>query len=188
MKLFDFFKKNKKVEAKYETVEKCETIEQQQQEQAKTSFREEEFRKALKLYDKAQADRTYQKELTQYFELLTQIQETYSVINNVGSFSSDAGDNLIEKCVKAMNIELEIKEKREYYENHIFDMSPPCKTLAMIFEKRGEYQRAATICVYAIENGYSNDGTKGGMRGRLAKMIKKGNLPLTDNLKIILNI
>lgn len=189
--------KKQKNTHKQETIVKCEPKEavanieppkQQEQPQENLAFHEQEYRKALRLYDEAQADKAYQKKLTQYFEILTQIKETYSVINNVGSFCDDAGEKLIEKCTLAISIEADIKEKREYYDDHVFDMSPPCKTLAMIFEKRGEYQRAATICVYAIENGYTNDGTAGGMRGRLGRMIKKGNLPLTDNLKNILNI
>lgn len=196
MGLFDFFKKQKKsvtivgyeVEEKKEVQRIVEEKEKEEQEKEAIPFHEQEYRRALQLYDKAQRDKEYQKKITQYFELTTQIQEDYSIINNIGSFSTEAGDNLIEKCSKAIALETDIREKREYYENHIFDMSPPCKTLAMVFEKRGEYQRAATICVYAIESGYTNDGTKGGMRGRLARMIKKGNLPLTDNLKIILNL
>ena len=194
MKLFDFFRRNK-----IERVEKCEIKEEQQPKetplvqvkidyQESSTFNEQEYRKAMQLYDEAQRDKVYQKKLNRYFELLTQIQEKYSVINNIGSFSADEGDVLIASCAEAIELEKDIREKREYYEDHIFDMSPPCKTLAMIFEKRGEYQQAATICVYAIENGYPNDGTKGGMRGRLARMMKKGDLPLTDNLKNILNI
>ena len=161
---------------------------QEMQNNEALSFHEQEYRKALQLYDEAHADAEYQAKLSQYHALYSKIQEAYSVINNIGAFSDEAGDSLIVYCVDALQIEADIKEKREYYENRIFDMSPICKTLAMVYEKRGEYQRAATICVYAIENGYTADGTAGGMRGRLSRMIKKGNLPLTDNLKNILNI
>lgn len=185
MNLFDFFKKHIKCET---LAERNIREKQEQQPQETLTFHEQEYRKALQLYDEAHADTEYQNKLTQYYELVTQIKEAYSVINNVGSFSDNAGNSLIERCAEAIKIEAEIKEKREYYENRIFDMSPPCKTLAMVFEKRCEYQRAATICVYAIENGYISDGTAGGMRGRLSRMIKKGNLPLTDNLKNILNL
>jgi hypothetical protein len=165
-----------------------EKEEQEQQPQGNTSFSEQEYKKALQLYDKAQADKEYQRQLTQYFNLITRIKETYSTINSVGSFSGEEGNRLIQICAEAISIEADIREKREYYENCTFDMSPICKTLAMIFEKRLEYQRAATICVYAIQNGYTSDGTSGGMRGRLARMIKKGNLPLTDSLKNILDL
>lgn len=198
MKLFDFLFKTKgrenlaereiRVEQQKTNIESLKIEYQEESPKENVPFNEKEYRKALQLYDEAQSDKAYQKKLTQLFELLTHIQEAYSVINNVGSFTDVAGDSLIESCSKAMDIEAEIREKRQYYENCVFDMSPPCKTLAMVFEKRCEYQRAATICVYAIENGYINDGTKGGMRGRLARMIKKGDLPLTDNLKKILNL
>lgn len=183
MKLFDLLFKRKEKEIPV----KC-TVEIIQDDKEENSFHEQEYRKALQLYDEAHADTEYQKKLSQFFNLLTQIREKYSVINNVGSFLDVEGDRLIEICVQAMNIEAEIRDKRQYYENHIFNMSEPCKTLAMIYEKRGEFQRAATICVYAIENGYTNDGTTSGMRGRLSRMIKKGNLPLTDNLKKVLNL
>ena len=181
MGLFDFCKK-------LFPFARCEVEEKKEQQQEKIPFHSQEYLNALQRYDEAQTDTEYQSKLSQLYDLLTHIQEAYSVINNVGSFSDAAGDSLIESCIKAMSIEADIKEKREYYENCVFDMSPPCKTLSMIYEKRGEYQRAATICVYSIENGYTNDGTKGGMRGRLARMIKKGDLPLTDNLKKILNL
>ena len=192
MGLFDFLKKYKK------SVPLAENVKEEKKEETKTETKTEtkkelplhtqEYLNALQRYDKAQSDKEYQRKSKQFYELLMQIQEAYSVINNVGSFNDGAGDSLIEKCINALAIEADIKEKRERYENCVFDMSTPCKTLAMVYEKRCEYQRAATICVYAIENGYTNDGTKGGMRGRLARMMKKGNLPMTDNIKNILNL
>lgn len=180
MKFFDFFKKQKTHDQPSVQI----AIENQEP----LAFHEQEYRKSLQLYDEAHADKEYQEKLAQYYEILNRIKETYSVINNLGSFNAAEGDKLIEDCALAMGIEENIREKRQYYENHVFDMSPPCKTLAMVFEKRGDYQTATTICAYAIENGYVSDGTAGGMRGRLARMIKKGNLPLTDNLKQILNL
>lgn len=167
---------------------KTEYEKQEVQQQETLAFHEEEYRKALRLYDEAQADKEYQKKLSQYYELITKIKETYSVINNLGSFSDAEGDKLIESCSDALGLEAELKEKMEYYENCVFDMSPVCKTLAMIYEKRGQYQMSASICAYAIENGYVSDGTAGGMRGRLSRMIKKGNLPLTENFKELLNL
>lgn len=179
MKLFDFFKKRPKVETPKKAEQETPQVED---EGFKESLR------AFQLLEEAHADTEYQNKLTQFYDLLSNIREKYSVINSVGSFSDESGDKLIQLCTEAMALELEIKEKREYYENHVFTTSEPCKTLAMIYEKRGEYQRAATICVYAIECGYTLDGTTSGMRGRLARMIKKGNLPLTDELKKILDL
>lgn len=183
MGLFDFFFK-RKPKAPLVSVE----VQTEKQEHDPLPFHEEEYRNALRLYDEAHADTEYQEKLTRFFDLISHIRETYSVINSVGSFKDDAGDRLIESCTEAIALEAEIREKREYYEDTVFDMSEPYKTLAMVFEKREEYQRAATICVFAIENGYPNDGTKSGMKGRLARMMKKGELPLTDNIKTILGL
>lgn len=146
----------------------------------------EQEREYWKRWAEANADAEYQSDLNTFHALLTHIREMYSVINSVGSFSDEAGDRLIDSCAAAIEIEVEIKEKREYYENTHFEMSEPCKTLAMILEDRKEYHHAAAVCVYAIQNGFPKDGTNGGMRGRLARMIKKGNLPLTDELKELL--
>lgn len=141
-----------------------------------------------KRYYEAQADKQYQGDLSQYYNLVTEIRELYSVINTVGSFTDPSADKLIDKCAAAIVLDVKLKEKREYYESRIFDMSEPAKTLTMVFEKRQEYETAAGVCTLAIENGFTADGTNGGMRGRLARMIKKGNLPLTDELKTILNL
>lgn len=139
-------------------------------------------------YYEAQADKEYQDALARSCALSTEIAETYTVINNVGSFTSEAGDKLIDRCAEAVTLEINLKPKQEYYNNVTLTMSPALKTLSMIFEKREDYENAAAVCVIAIENGFTADGTKGGMRGRLARMIKKGNLPLSDNMKEILNL
>ena len=142
----------------------------------------------MRRYYEAQADKQYQAARSAFYDLSAEINETYSVLTNVGSFVGEDGDKLIERCVAAINIDNSIREKRNYYENTKYEACEPYKVLSMVYEKRGEYQRAATVCVLAIENGYTKDGTNGGMRGRLARMIKKGDLPLSDNIKAILNI
>lgn len=141
-----------------------------------------------KRYYGALADKQYQQALTEYCDLITEIKETYTVINNVGSFTSEAGDKLIKRCADAIELDHAISEKRAYYEGRAFDYCEPYKILAMVYEKREDYQHAATVCTLAIQKGYTKDGTSGGMRGRLARMIKKGNLPITDQMKEILNI
>lgn len=176
-----FFKSKKQKKEKQEVVVSVK-------HEGASSFHEEEYRNALRLYDEAHADEQYQKDLHLFCDLVSAIRESYSVNNALGSFSGESGDKLIDLCADAINLDIELKEKRDYYDNQKHDMSEPAKTLAMVFEKRGEYGNAAAVCVMAIENGFPADGTSGGMRGRLARMIKKGNLPLTDDLKRILNL
>lgn len=142
----------------------------------------------MKRYYECQADKQYQASLSAFYSLETEILETYSVLTNVGSFNSEAGDKLIDRCVAAIELDNSIREKRDYYDKSKYEYSIPHKILSMVYEKRGDYQRAAVVCVLAIEKGYTKDSTNGGMRGRLARMIKKGDLPISDQMKDILNI
>ena len=139
-------------------------------------------------YYEAQADKQYQAALSAFYAISTEIKETYTVINNVSSFVGADGDNLIERCFAAINLDNSIKEKRDYYDSAKYEYCEPYKILAMVHEKRGDYHRAATTCLSALQNGYTRDGTSGGMRGRLARMIKKGNLQITEEMREKLNI
>lgn len=167
---------------------KQKAAEREAEQAREPSAHEIEYRNALRLYDEAHADISYQHDLIRCYDLLTKIREDYSVINSLSSFDSELADRLIDNCATTIIFETKLKDKREYYENRKFDISEGAKILAMVFEKRGEYDNAAAVCVMATENGFPADGTKGGMRGRLARMIKKGNLSITDEMKKILEI
>lgn len=139
-------------------------------------------------YYEGRADKQYQAALSEYFKLIEEMREAYTVINTVGSFNEVPGEALIAKCLKAIDIDNSIRERREYYECVKFRYCEPYKTLAMVYEKREEFHLAASVCISSIEKGYTMDNTQGGMRGRLARMIKKGSLPLTEEYKRILNL
>ena len=49
----------------------------------------------------------------------------------------------------------------------------PFKRLSIMYEKEGDLQTAMLFCDYALSLGYNDDGTKGGMQGRLDKLKKK---------------
>lgn len=144
-------------------------------------------RDRLRRWNEAHADTQYQEDIARYYRLITSIREQYQVINTLSTFDSAAGERLIADCVEAINIEQETHEKHEYYENYRFDISEPSLTLARIYEKLGDYERAAAVCAMAIQNGYTG-GQGGGMRGKLAQIIKKGDLPLTEDMKELLNL
>lgn len=63
------------------------------------------------------------------------------------------------------------------FDQHLPYGDTPFKRLAMIREKIGDYEGAALACVQQLRLGIEEDGTKGGMRGRLVRMLKKGNFP-----------
>lgn len=142
----------------------------------------------MKRLEQAYADNEYQRKLQKYYSMLEEANQSYSVLNSLNMFDEEHSQKLIDHCEKWAILEEEIRTKRFYYEGYPFLESPPLKMLAMVYEKNAKYSAAALACVRAIKNGYPNDGTKGGMRGRLARMIKKGKLDVTEEMKQILEI
>lgn len=149
---------------------------------------QEKYNEQLKRIDQSYADTEYQIKLQKYYSYMEEANQSYSVLNSLGLFDSEHTHALIALCEEWAVLESEIKDKRHYYEGSPFFESPPMKMLAMIYEKAGDYSSSAAVCVRAIQAGYPNDGTKGGMRGRLARMIKRGKLDLTEEMKLVLQI
>lgn len=146
------------------------------------------YQESVRRIEQSYNDSSYQTKLAQYYSMIEKANERYSVLNTLNLFMSDQALALIELCTECIELEAEIKTKREYYENHIFDMSPPYKMLAMIYDKRGDYEKVVSTCMQAIKNGYPADNTKGGMRGRMAKALKRGKIEITDEIKAVLGI
>ena len=57
------------------------------------------------------------------------------------------------------------------------------KRLAMALEKRGDYQGAAEICLMALRDGATNDGSQHGMAGRMSRMLKRAKTAPTPEMK-----
>ena len=58
------------------------------------------------------------------------------------------------------------------------------KRLAMICEKREDYERrGGDRALTALRDGATNDGSQSGMAGRLRRMLKKGRLQPTDEMR-----
>lgn len=76
-----------------------------------------------------------------------------------------------------------LENSGEYHDESYYDMyvpirlnATPYKKLAIIYEKEGNYSQAIQLCEEALSFGFTDDGTKGGMEGRLAKLKKKAGL------------
>lgn len=145
-----------------------------------------EFNRRLDLNDAARADKTYQKLEKKSVELHEKIEEAYAVLRNLDDYQSANADKFISMCEKYFDMTTELKPYREKYE-YMPLYADPYKRLAMVYEKREDYYNAAMICVRSINDGLPNDGPKSSMRNRLSRMIKKGKLEPTDEMKIILS-
>lgn len=151
-------------------------------------FVKEEYELSLKRIEESYKDKSYQNALSKYCKQLERIRESYSVLNNLNLLIGEKANELISLCIQNIELEAKIRTKREYYERCSFDYSEAYKYLCLIYDKQQKYENVATVCITAIRAGYVKDGTKGGMRGRLARTVKRGNLPITDEIAEALNI
>ena len=69
----------------------------------------------------------------------------------------------------AILLEMEYKERKEM----TFVTAEPFKRFAIVCEKKGNLPQAIWACKQAISLNLTDDGTKGGMQGRLDKLMKK---------------
>lgn len=134
-----------------------------------------EQQKKHDLYMQAWKDDQFKALQSQYYKLIEEIENDYTVLIN-GLGGDDTETKLENKCVQGTIYFHELVPFWKKYEQAIPHSSPPFKRLAMLRERRGDYEGAALACVQQMRLGSFGDGSKGGMRGRLARLIKKGNL------------
>lgn len=128
-----------------------------------------------------------QKTSNAYFSNMNKIETAWSVIYNLNCYNGDSADAFEKLCYKNLD-ELQqmlIAKKNAKYSNDIPPHVPAFVRLAMLYEKQNKYDKAIEICVRAIKCGAVNDGSKGQMYGRLARMIKKSGINVdNDTLKL----
>lgn len=89
----------------------------------------------------------------------------------------DDRDDAIENCIKYCKEDIDrigefLDEWGDGPGNPEAPRIPAFRRLAIIYERRGEYQEAIAVCERALDFGLS-DGTKGGFEGRLERIMKK---------------
>lgn len=127
-------------------------------------------------------EKKYEKVTNMHYKLLEKIKMNYTVVMNLGDEYSPKMDNIILDCKRDISIAQEFynycKEKADYYKEPIENELPnyeSFKRLAIIYEKRREYEKAIEVCQKAIDIGFWRDGTDGQMPGRMARLYKKLN-------------
>jgi tetratricopeptide (TPR) repeat protein len=108
-----------------------------------------------------------------YYDGLQKMESDYSVLYNMGLIDGSEVEVFISQCKQ--NI-LDYKTLKKYwikYNEEIPPVMSAYKRLAMIYEKQGEYKKAIEVCKEAIDEGCNNDGSKGMMEGRLARLERK---------------
>lgn len=142
----------------------------------------------MALWQKMRNDKVYCSLQDENGRLHEEISADYSVLYNLGITEGPQVDSLEKKCLQAIStIELLIP-LWEKYNQPLPTMCEPAKRLSMIREKQGRYEDAAFACAMALRLGMPDDGTAGGFRGRLARMVKKGGLEVTPEIQKLLDV
>lgn len=123
----------------------------------------------------------YEAVVKRHFELVEQIGVAYTIANNLSAPDSPEMDKVIDLCNEDIRLAASFKaywedlHKTGYYEEAYAKLPvyPSYKRLAIIYDKRKDYDRAISICQQAIELGYVDDGTDGQMPGRIARLMRK---------------
>lgn len=121
---------------------------------------------------------------SKYFSTLQEIESMWSVMYNLKLMSGEKADAFEIKCKE--NI-VELYDMLDASKKAKFDSSVPPSVpayirLAMLYERQERYQDAINICVDAIKAGAIDDGSKGKMYGRLARLIRKSGIEVNDDI------
>lgn len=140
----------------------------------------------LNQYEEFINDKEYQQLTTRYYDEMNQIENSWSVIFNLKDFSGTRANLFIQNCKNNIQTFKSWKNLGEKYHEDSPPLVPAYKRLAMIYEKRGDYEKAISVCIESLSMNAYLDDSKGGMKGRLARMIRKSNRqPTAQELKYL---
>lgn len=132
-----------------------------------------------KLFKKQKEENTVTDE---YFFLMNKIEENWGILYNSKDYKSELSEIIKKDCLKSIDL-----YKKMITTDPMFMQSPPQNVpaytrLAMIYEKRKEYDKAIEVCTDALLQGaWGNNMAK-----RLERMIKKADRkPTKEELELI---
>lgn len=136
---------------------------------------------------KAYTDTYFQKLQTAYYAELEELERKYSIIYNQNIYTGPKVQEFLNLCYSNKAKYEALIPYWQKYNLGVPKNAPAYKRIAMIYEKQEAYGNAVQICAEAIRIGAINDGTKGKMHGRLARLIKKCNHDVDPEIKKLLD-
>ena len=140
------------------------------------------------LMDRLQ-NRRRERELTTAYQKNTQaIESRWVVVSNLKAFDGPQGEELERLCLETIQIlHAWLSCHPDGEPGWVRPRKVPAYIrLAMLCEHRGDYDKAVEVCCAAIRAGAPEDGNRSRMFGRLARMMKKANRPLTPDIEALL--
>ena len=129
-------------------------------------------------------DVDYQKKQAKYDGLLEMISEQFSAMKQSGDFRSVEADALLTACRQAIELAEALRPKWSRFGRPVL-CSKAHIALADLYEHRGEYPRSASICVRAMEAGFTEEETGGSVKGRLKRLIDMRAFTPTEQMRIL---
>ncbi len=127
----------------------------------------------------------------QHDKLTEQIGTMYAIANQLKTPDSPEMDRVIALCKEDIALAPKYLEFWQRYDqltekdgSQIPKYYPTFSRLAIIYEKRKDYQAALDVCAQAVSLGFTSDRTDGGMIGRAARLTRKLNQERTQNNRI----
>lgn len=114
-----------------------------------------------------------------YYNLLEKIQKDWSILYNSGDYTGKFATQLEKNCINNIIYYERMREIDGKYGETTPTNIPALKRLAMLYERRGDYEKSIEICKKACSLGMDE-------RNRMTRMIKKaGRKPNQEELGII---
>jgi hypothetical protein len=115
------------------------------------------------------------KAVNRYYKGMDEVEKRWSVLYNLGNFNGQRAKEFEILCHDNIKDYYAMLDAQKACGR---DTSTPIRVpayvrLAMLYEKREEYENAIVICATAIKIGATLDGGRTQMQGRLARLIKK---------------
>ena len=129
-----------------------------------------------------QLDEDLLQEVQKHYLLEEQIKESYTVAREQNGFDSQEMEAVVQLCKEDLSLADKVIEyyarRNQILSTHVYFREynpdyPTYKRLAIIYEKQKKYDAAIEVCKAAIEKSFPDDGSEGGMAGRIARLQKK---------------
>lgn len=127
----------------------------------------------------------YQKEVKpvadKYYTLLEKIEKDWSTLCNLKDYTGTLSQEIEQECLDSIHWFNKMHAIDIKYSETSPKNIPAFKRLAMLYERRSDYERAIDVCKQAISLGMDE-------RSRMLRMIKKaGRTPTADEMELINN-
>ena len=127
--------------------------------------------------------------MNKYFEGKEEIDSKWSVISSLKHFNGERAAELEQLCFENLKdlYVMRKAQKQAKYDNSIPPHVAAYVRLVMLYEKQERYMDAVNMCAKAIRAGAIKDGSKGMMKGRLARLIKKVETTVPEDILNLLD-